>query len=824
MKTNNKSQGRMSLIIIILMIILILSITLVFASESLNPHLNKNLIKITNAEQLDKNRNPINNIFNQIKETDNIWKLINDKEYIRVTFEKNLTNKNDISVYARAISSDSAASSDSDDRSLIDIGNDKIINKIINKLNNKHRDRSESSSSSKTSDSLNNLDIINNLAEQSDKVGCGAGCGGAEQKTSIEVYKKNDNQLITTISNISNEAWYKTYLTGLEEGECYDNETEILTDEGWKLFKDLTKEEKVMTLNQETGEKEWQLPTEWQEFDNSKLGGKMYGIKTVDENGKEGELVVSEEHRVYSSSRKFLSSLVLNTSTESFTNCSWKCGSLDQMGMLSSNANAKKGTSVLCEISLDASCLKSKEGSLNSINSGSKEMSFKKVCLDIFAFEQTSLEYLCNSLINLLGANNLILCSFNNLFVNESFLNKENAMFVSATNSIYHSPLDMSFFNLLPSSMQSSSVSSEFAESLSNFSSISNCFILLANASLAIDDQFNQANLSIFCLNSFGTDKVSDGILTSYTYNMFNMFNNRKEVFKSFGLKPITEVYSNFNQGKQVYFLDKENNPVKIKSIEKVPYDGRIYDVDVKNNIILVRRKNTDNLIYDKISEQVDENEQVNSERSPGLLGLEVTDNINGGRVEDNNNYIEVWSGNSNSIFDLKVLGNIEIDEVVDPAGDTLYWVGVNNGNWSDASNWASSSGGAGGAGVPNATNAVVFDSADLSNSMINQSVSVYSLNVSSGYTGTINFTLNVTADLNITENFYLGSGATITPTYSSDSGNGTGRVINVGGNATILGTINGDQKGFPLGQGPGAGNYPWSGSSYGGLGGGAVG
>ncbi len=29
---------------------------------------------------------------------------------------------------------------------------------------------------------------------------------------------------------------------------CYDNETEILTEEGWKFFKDLNKNEKVATL------------------------------------------------------------------------------------------------------------------------------------------------------------------------------------------------------------------------------------------------------------------------------------------------------------------------------------------------------------------------------------------------------------------------------------------------------------------------------------------------------------------------------------------------------------------------------------------------
>lgn len=44
---------------------------------------------------------------------------------------------------------------------------------------------------------------------------------------------------------------------------CYDDETKILTDEGWKLFSELNKGEKVATLNQESGEIEYQIPLEY---------------------------------------------------------------------------------------------------------------------------------------------------------------------------------------------------------------------------------------------------------------------------------------------------------------------------------------------------------------------------------------------------------------------------------------------------------------------------------------------------------------------------------------------------------------------------------
>ena len=165
----------------------------------------------------------------------------------------------------------------------------------------------------------------------------------------IEVYLENGEEVVALIENVSVDGEYKVYLSGGnasgggvglgseeigfvnesyvfdlkvvcssggvgvegnesvgnesvdgdESGECYDNKTEILTEQGWKLFSELNKNEKVMTLNSETGEREWQLPSVYQVFDNSDLGGEMYKILIEDMNGVEGEIVVSKEHRVY---------------------------------------------------------------------------------------------------------------------------------------------------------------------------------------------------------------------------------------------------------------------------------------------------------------------------------------------------------------------------------------------------------------------------------------------------------------------------------------------------------------------------------------------
>jgi len=55
--------------------------------------------------------------------------------------------------------------------------------------------------------------------------------------------------------------------------ECYSDDTEILTENGWKLFKDLDKTEKVATLNSKTNELEYQKPTKYIE---QNYNGKMF--------------------------------------------------------------------------------------------------------------------------------------------------------------------------------------------------------------------------------------------------------------------------------------------------------------------------------------------------------------------------------------------------------------------------------------------------------------------------------------------------------------------------------------------------------------------
>jgi hypothetical protein len=78
---------------------------------------------------------------------------------------------------------------------------------------------------------------------------------------------------------------------------CYDKETEVLTDQGWKYFKDLDKTEKIATLNPNTKEIEYQKPIRYIEY---KYNGKMYSVHT-----NYLDICVTPNHNIYCAKKEY---------------------------------------------------------------------------------------------------------------------------------------------------------------------------------------------------------------------------------------------------------------------------------------------------------------------------------------------------------------------------------------------------------------------------------------------------------------------------------------------------------------------------------------
>jgi hypothetical protein len=60
------------------------------------------IIEITKADHLDENRTFVEDVFEYVKERDDNWTTIPEGHYLRVTFERNLTSKRDITIYAKS--------------------------------------------------------------------------------------------------------------------------------------------------------------------------------------------------------------------------------------------------------------------------------------------------------------------------------------------------------------------------------------------------------------------------------------------------------------------------------------------------------------------------------------------------------------------------------------------------------------------------------------------------------------------------------------------------------------------------------------------------
>ena len=76
-----------------------------------------------------------------------------------------------------------------------------------------------------------------------------------------------------------------------EKFGCYDSKTEVLTENGWKFFEDIKYEDKIATLNKETGYLEYQHPTDIIAYH---YNGKMYCLQN-----RGIDLLVTPNHQLY---------------------------------------------------------------------------------------------------------------------------------------------------------------------------------------------------------------------------------------------------------------------------------------------------------------------------------------------------------------------------------------------------------------------------------------------------------------------------------------------------------------------------------------------
>ena len=83
-------------------------------------------------------------------------------------------------------------------------------------------------------------------------------------------------------------------------------------------------------------------------------------------------------------------------------------------------------------------------------------------------------------------------------------------------------------------------------------------------------------------------------MFTTNSDTLFTSNNNIEQYsyLNDYNLTKVTDVYQRLreNPSQEYYFLSEDKKPIKVTDIEKTRYAGKIYDVDVPNDVILVRR------------------------------------------------------------------------------------------------------------------------------------------------------------------------------------------------------------------------------------------
>jgi len=505
--------------------------------------------------------------------------------------------------------------------------------------------------------------------------------------------------------------------SGTQEGYCQEDGK--LYQQQWKSFKDLDEDDLVATLNPETGEMEFQLPTERQIYEYE---GEMYKIM-----GEDFELMVSPEHKVYVA-------VVEPNPSSSFNS------EVDTIGILSPTISLNSGsldqilTSKPDDLYFKASAVYGKSSKGENSFASSKNAEYSSLGMgSIFLNERNSkyqslltstLEYLSSFSSFLLTSSNmysgvtnsyslslsnLIRSKVNPLLIKEAKILKIKRFSINDESSIHHLTCASTTKNILdyecllataaltslPNSLACSSVSwlssrmslaiencisSRNSESTlstanptlfsnpagtSSFKAISGILISndiggrglnmepgvhnpyplsrisrinsvestsdMRSLSMSLFNSDRDNFLYLLCLNSYirecsslstfsNLSKTNVGSISVTTNNVEDTYLNRKISFGNlnsstpvdemkirtanfdllkisdfqytFSLAKISDVYA--TEGKELYFLDSELNPVRVLEIEKVPYNGRIYDVDVENDIVLVRRRSSD--------------------------------------------------------------------------------------------------------------------------------------------------------------------------------------------------------------------------------------
>lgn len=130
-------------------------------------------------------------------------------------------------------------------------------------------------------------------------------------------YQPLENAVNVYVTTKAGRVW-KNGLLGFN---CYDDQTEVYTNQGWKRFAQLNGEEDVLTLNPETRNLEWQKPTAY-------YCKEWHGEMTYLHNQSTNLLITPDHSCLYftqkNSALRFREAKTLSTASYLYAGCEWQ--------------------------------------------------------------------------------------------------------------------------------------------------------------------------------------------------------------------------------------------------------------------------------------------------------------------------------------------------------------------------------------------------------------------------------------------------------------------------------------------------------------------
>jgi len=338
---------------------------------------------------------------------------------------------------------------------------------------------------------------------------------------------------------------------------CYDEETEVLTDVGWKYLRDVSDSDKICSLIQKTFNIVYSYPTM---IYSNKYNGKMYSLKTTKRNI---DLLVTPNHKLFTGELKAAEDLYGSKSIQFYKSGKWigKRKEFYTLPFLSSPGHKWKRKKIKIDNWLEFLGYYLSEGAI--VFNKRKDSKSGSYVITFYQKDDNSLFKILNACKKVTSAKILLTGKDNHTI---RFCDKRLYNVLKLLGNKYNKYIPREFFDLRRSKLK-----------------------ILFDALMLGDGRTNNNGGSYYCTSSDNLKDDFQELLLKLGYSGISYIKHKAgdKVWFSKENRYITATKDHW----RIMITFKNNSPKITKRKEEwVNYSGNIYCVEVPSHVIYVRR------------------------------------------------------------------------------------------------------------------------------------------------------------------------------------------------------------------------------------------